>query len=117
MKAIIFSYWFEAPDELYEFCQSIGYDEFIDYHDFDLMFDERVINFCEQRLSSFLDEQVYKGRPNTKFRVGFAGAGYIRDIDVTKTWMFDYNRGVAPVIKYIDLYINKYGYLSIKNSD
>ena len=26
MKAILFDYYFEAPDELNDFCKSIGYD-------------------------------------------------------------------------------------------
>ena len=39
MKAIIFDPCFEAPDELNEFCKSIGYENTNYSNNFDLMFD------------------------------------------------------------------------------
>ena len=109
MKAVIFSLRFEAPDELIEFCKSIGYDN-PDFHTFDLMFDSRIVDFCEQRLSNLWDEKVYKGRETYKRKIGFAGAGYIRDIDITKKWRLAHNNVDAPIIDYVDIYVNDYGY-------
>lgn len=113
MKAIIFSYWFEAPDELNEFCKSIGYINPDYSKNYDLMFDNRVIEFCEQKLSNLWNEKVYKGRESYKFRVGFAGAGYIREIDTTRKWILKYNHVDAPIINYVDIDINNYGHVSI----
>ena len=48
MKAILFDYYFEAPDELNDFCKSIGYDNPNYSNNFDLMFDQRVVEFCKQ---------------------------------------------------------------------
>ena len=79
------------------------------------MFDQRVVGFCESKLSNLWDEQVYKGRKSDKFRVGFAGAGYIRDIDITKKWRFKYNQVDAPIIDYVEVSTNEYGYLSVKS--
>ncbi len=111
-KAIIFSSWLEAPDELNEFCKSIGYDE-IDYHDFKIMFDERIIEFCEKRLSRLWYEKVYKGKESYDFRCGFVDAGYIREIDTSKKWKIKYNHVDVPIIDCIDIKTNQYGYTSI----
>lgn len=113
MKAILFSYGFEAPDELNEFCKSIGYNNPNYSVNYDLMFDNRVIEFCEQRLSKLWGEYVYKGKDSNKYKIGFAGAGYIREIDTTRTWKLGYSHVDAPVIDYIKVHINKYGYLTI----
>lgn len=109
MKAIIFNRLFEAPYELYKFAVSCGYD-FFDNQNYEIMFDSRVVEFCEKRLSPLWNEMVYKGRESYKFRCGFAGAGYIRDIDVDKRWIIKYNNVDAPIITYVDVYTNKYGY-------
>ena len=114
MKAIIFGYDFDAPDELKDFIKSLGYDNF-DYRSFDIMFDSRVVEFCEQRLSPLWDEMVYKGKKNTYFRCGFAGAGYIRNIDICRKWNIKYNHVDAPIINYVDVSTNKYGYTKLIN--
>lgn len=113
MKAILFSYWFEAPDELNKFCKSIGYKNPDYSNNYDLMFDSRVVEFCEQRLSGLWNEKVYKGRDSHKFRIGFAGAGYIRDIDTTRKWRIKYSNVDAPIIDYVDINVNDYGYVSV----
>ena len=48
MKAILFDYYFEAPDELNDFCKSIGYDNPNYSNNFDLMFDQRVVELCRE---------------------------------------------------------------------
>lgn len=113
MKAILFPYWFEAPDELNEFCKSIGYDNPDYSNNYDLMFDSRVVEFCQQRLSNLWNEKVYKGRDSYKFRIGFAGAGYIRDIDTTRKWRIKYSNVDAPIIDYVDINVNEYGLVSV----
>lgn len=113
MKAILFNYWFKAPDELDEFCKSIGYDNPNYSNNYDLMFDSRVVEFCEHRLSSLWNEKVYKGRDSLDFRIGFAGAGYVREIDTTKRWRLKYNHVDAPIIDYVDINVNDYGYISV----
>ena len=113
MKAILFDYYFEAPDELNDFCKSIGYDNPNYSNNFDLMFDHRVIEFCKQRLSRLWNEQVYKGKESYKFKVGFAGAGYIREIDTTRKWRIKYNNVDAPIINYVDVNVNDYGHISL----
>ena len=112
MKAIIFSKWFEAPDELIDFAKSIGYENPDFSNDFNIMFDSRVVEFCEQRLSNLWYEMVYKGRTTHSRKIGFAGAGYIREIDTTRKWRLRYNNTSAPIIDYVDVYINTndYGY-------
>ena len=113
MKAILFDYYFEAPDELNDFCKSIGYDNPNYSNNFDLMFDQRVVEFCKQRLSRLWNEQVYKGKESYKFKIGFAGAGYIREIDTTRKWRIKYNNLDAPIIDYININVNNYGYISL----
>lgn len=112
-KAILFDYCFEAPEELIVFCRSIGYDKPDFANDFDLMFDERVISFCEERLSPLWSEKVYKGRESYNFRCGFAGAGYIREINTSRSWNLRYNKVDAPIINYVNVSTNKYGYLTV----
>ena len=113
MKAILFPYWFEAPDELNEFCKSIGYKNPDYSNNYDLMFDSRVVEFCEQRLSNLWNEKVYKGRDSYKFRIGFAGAGYIRDIDITRKWRIKYSNVDATIIAYVDINVTDYGLVSV----
>ena len=113
MKAVLFGYFFEAPDELKEFCENIGYKNHDYSTNYDLMFDSRIVEFCEQRLSSLWDEKVYKGKENYKFRCGFAGAGYIRDIDTTRKWRLKYNNVDSPIIDYVDIHVNDYGHISV----
>ena len=113
MKAILFDSYFEAPDELNNFCKSIGYENPKYSTNFDLMFDQRVVEFCEQRLSRLWNEQVYKGKESYKFRVGFAGAGDIRDIDITKKWRIRYINVDTPIVYYVDVNVNDYGYVSL----
>lgn len=112
MKAIIFSDWFEPNDEFKEFLCSIGYTN-LNFKNFDMMFDQRIIDFCSKRLTGLWDEKVYRGKESYKFKCGFSGAGYLRDINTTKKWIIKYNRVNAPVIEYVDVKVNKYGYLSI----
>lgn len=115
MKAILFDTCFEAPDELHNFCKSIGYDDNPCLYslNYDLMFDERIIEFCEQRLSNLWGEKVYKGKESYSFRIGFAGAGYIRDIDTTRKWRLKYNNVDSPIIDYVDIHVNDYGRISV----
>lgn len=113
MKAILFPRWFEAPDELNEFCRSIGYDNPDYSNNYNLMFDNRVVEFCEQRLSHLWNEDVYKGRKSPKFKIGFAGSGHIREIDTTRIWRLKYNNVDAPIVDYIDIDVNEYGMISI----
>ena len=113
MKAVLFDYFFEAPDELKEFCESIGYNNPNYSSNYDLMFDSRVVEFCKQRLSRLWNERVYKGKESYKFRCGFAGAGYIRDIDITRKWRLKYNNVDAPIVDYVDICVNNYGHVSI----
>ena len=112
MKAVVFSGWFEAPDELIEFCKNIGYEN-PDFKSLDLMFDKRIVDFCEQRLSKLWDENVYKGRQTYMRKIGFAGAGYIRDIDTTRKWRFKYSHVGAPIVDYVEIHVNDYGEISI----
>lgn len=113
MKAILFDHYFEAPDELNEFCRSIGYDNPNYSNNFDLMFDQRIVKFCEQRLSCLWNEKVYKGKESCKFRIGFAGAGYIRDIDTTRKWRIKYSNVDVPIVDYVDVKVNDYGLVSV----
>lgn len=112
-KAILFDYCFEAPEELVDFCKSIGYSNPDFANDFDLMFDQRIIEFCEKRLEPLWSEKVYKGRESYAFRCGFAGAGYIREIDTSRVWNLRHNNVDAPIINYVEVSTNKYGYLSV----
>ena len=112
-KAIIFDYCFEAPDELVDFCKSIGYSNPDFANDFDLMFDQRVVEFCEKRVEPLWSERVYKGKESYAFRCGFAGAGYIREIDTSKVWNLRHNHVDAPIVNYVEVNTNKYGYLSV----
>lgn len=112
-KAIIFDYCFEAPDELVDFCKNIGYSNPDFANDFDLMFDQRVVEFCEKRVEPLWSERVYKGKESYAFRCGFAGAGYIREIDTSKVWNLRHNNVDAPIINYVEVNTNKYGYLSV----
>lgn len=112
-KAIIFDYCFEAPDELVDFCKSIGYSNPDFANDFDLMFDQRVVEFCEKRVEPLWSERVYKGKESYAFRCGFAGAGYIREIDTSKVWNLRHNNVDAPIVNYVEVNTNKYGYLSV----
>lgn len=112
-KAIIFDYCFEAPDELVDFCKNIGYSNPDFANDFDLMFDQRVVKFCEKRVEPLWSERVYKGKESYAFRCGFAGAGYIREIDTSKVWNLRHNNVDAPIINYVEVNTNKYGYLSV----
>jgi len=113
MKAIIFSFWFEAPAELDAFCQSIGYVNPNYRNNFDLMFDQRVVEFCEARLSEFNGRKIYKGTDSRNFLVGFAGAGYVYDIDTTKKWTL-LRESSRPVINYCTVSTDKYGQIIIK---
>lgn len=114
MKAIIFPYYFEAPDELNDFCRSLGYGPNPVYcNNCDLMFDQRVVEFCEKRLSKFWTEKIYKGKSSSKFRCGFAGAGYIREIDTSRKWRLKYNNVDVPIIEYILVDTNQYGYTTM----
>lgn len=115
MKAIIFSDWFEPNDEFKDFLYSIGYTDinYKSFKNFDMMFDQRVFDFCSKKLSKLWGEKVYIGKESYKFLCGFAGAGYLRDIDITKKWIIKYNHVDAPIIEYIDVNVNNYGYVSI----
>lgn len=79
------------------------------------MFDQRVVEFCKSKLCNLWNEQVYKGRESDKFRIGFAGAGYIRDIDITKKWRVKYSQVDAPIIDYVEVCQNEYGHLTVKS--
>lgn len=113
MKAVIFSPWFEAPDELKELYMSFGRVFHHSGFDFKVSFDPRVVEFCENRAEDLWGERVYKGRSNYKYRIGFAGAGYIRDIDTTRKWRIGLNRVESPIIEYIDVVSDEFGRTNI----
>lgn len=118
-KAIIFSSWFEADDEFHEFCKSLGYNlkpnEYGNKSDlnFDIMFDPRVIEYCEKHKSKLWNEYVFKGKESFNFRCGFSGAAYFREIDTSKMWTIKYNQVDAPVITYVKIITNEYGYTNM----
>ena len=114
MKAVIFSDFFKPNDEFKEFCERLGYTDENYSKNFNLMFDERVVEFCEARLTDLWDEKVYRGRPDFDFRCGFAGSGYIREIDVDKKWIIRHNNVDAPIITYVEPEVNRYGFFSLK---
>lgn len=113
MKAILFNYFFKPTDELRDFCESIGYKNPDFSNDYDLMFDSRVVEFCEKRASFFWGEKVYKGKEDYNYRVGFAGAGYFRDVDTTKKWKLGRNHVDSLVVDYVDVCVNGYGHISL----
>lgn len=115
MKAIIFDHIFEAPEELEEFCKTLGYD-FPNYrYNRELMFDSRVIEFCEERLSEFGDVKVYKGKKDNKYKIGCAGIGCIYDIDTSRGWRIIQDNSGFPRPVYIDVLRDEYGYITIKS--
>lgn len=110
MQCVIFSSDFEPPEQLKDFLRELGYSALNPQHDFDVMFDERVVEFCKNRTTKLWGEDVYIGKETTNRKIGFHGAGYFRDIDTTRKWCITYNAVDAVVIKYIDRITNKYGY-------
>lgn len=115
MEAIIFSNWFEPDDEFEQFCKSLGYQTDRISTNFDLMFDPQIVKFCKSRRSKLWGEKVYRGKESYKFKCGFAGAGYFRDIDTTKPWVIKYNHVDAPIIEYVSVDVNEYGHLKLKS--
>lgn len=113
MKAVIFSPWFEAPDKLLEFYMSIGHVFHHSGIDFKVCFDPKVVEFCESHSEDLWGEKVYKGRSNYRYRIGFAGAGYIRDIDTNRKWRIGLNSVESPVIEYIDVVTDEFGQTQI----
>ena len=115
MKAIVFSQYFEAPDELDNYCTELGYKE-PDYTSPDIMFDQRIIDFCQERFyKSTGSEGCYIGRPSKDFLCGYAGAGYIRYIDTSRLWHIDFNLGRGtPTIQYLNIIINDHNQVIIE---
>ncbi len=113
-KAVIFSSWFEPPMEFVEFCNSIGCSfSRVVFSDSGITFDPRIVEFCEKYAEGRAGEKVYKGRKTAQYKCGFAGGGYIREIDTAKRWRLAYNNCDAPEIEYIDVRTNEYGFTKV----
>lgn len=115
MKAILFSRGFKAPDELAEIINFSYHSHSLLKQHYLIMFEPEIIEFCEQRLSPLYGEYVYKGKESSEFKCGFAGAGYIRDIDTSRKWTIESNSVGAPIITYVEVRtIQPYGYTYLR---
>lgn len=110
----MFDYCFEAPDEFLDYIKSLGYNTKTYCRNFDLMFDERVISFVEDRLVKFHGNLIYKGKDSYKFKIGFAGHMQIGEVDTSKQWIIERDRYDMFKISYVSLISNKYGFTILK---
>lgn len=116
-KALIFDSWFEAPDNLIDYIVSLGYNKRNYKNNFDLMFDERVIDFVKNNLKTFRGNNRFQGKESYNFKIGFAGCVSIVEVDTTRPWIVEYGNDDGVKIKYIKIEKNEYGYVTIKKTN
>lgn len=116
-KMVCFTFW-NPPEEFVEYAKSIGY---LNYYDLDCLFDERIVKFVEDHANWIINGEnrlynLYKGKADFNFKIGFAGFARVVQVDIDKTWRFcTKNKPFPdfPSIEYVDVSTDKYNHITI----
>lgn len=111
MKVLVYSAAFLPDDEFINFALSRGYS---DINDPAFCSDSETIKFVEERLTGRCN--IYLGRPDNNFRIGYAGFAQILEVDPNRTWQLRPNYSVCigyVDVEYIDINVDQNGRVSI----
>lgn len=127
-EVVLFSPWFEPPEEFKEMTTSLGYDitkifgnsilkigekRNKSLAESEIIFDKRIIEFIKQRETQLRGINVYKGSESLKFKIGFSGVARIATVDTSKMWMVGIDEYDLPCIEYCNVNTLKCGYTTI----
>lgn len=116
-ECVIFTRNFIPDEKFKEFIETIGYGEAdILVNRIDpgaINFDSQVIEYIKEHSNWHGWDKVeysMKGAPSTMYRIGFAGAATIVEINTDLLWTVGWDDVDNPFIRYISC--NKYNYCS-----
>lgn len=115
MKIIIYSSGFEPPIELVELAEK---RKFSSIYDPRFVCDDEAVQFVESKLTT--SHKVYLGRPNNKYRIGYAGFAQIIDVDPTRNWILveDFKECVGyQKVQYVEIITDQNGKVKFKKVD
>jgi len=116
-ECVIFGHFFIPPKDFKEFYESIGYSDSDIVINEDMSFDPRIVQYVKDHNNWHAwDKAKYamRGAPSSLFKIGFAGAATVIEVDVDRTWKIGYHNGDVPYPIYIEIKRSKYGRLVIK---
>ncbi|MCQ2748739.1 MAG: hypothetical protein MJ246_01675 [Clostridia bacterium] len=115
MKILIYSGGFMPPYELIDFAIANSYESIYDPA---FVSDPRTIEFVEARLQKPYD--IYRGKPSTRYRIGFAGFAQIVEVDPTRTWRLadDYSKCIGyQRVEYVEVVVDQNGRISVLKAE
>lgn len=119
-ECVIFDRHFIPPQEFKEFYESIGYLDYDVGMSEDMSFDPRIVQYIKNHNNWHAwDKAKYAmcGAPSSQFKIGFAGAATVIEVDVDKTWTIRYSNGDVPYPSYVKIEKSKYGRIEIKGDN
>lgn len=115
-KIIVYSDFFNAPEDLKDFAKQLGYSS---YQDENFVSDARAVAFVESKFKRY--ENIYKGEPRKGELIRSGGFAQVVKVDTDRTWMledydFDYDAGITGYkhVRYVDVSIDSNGRVTIK---
>ena len=112
MKVLYFDRHFEPKQEFIDYISSLGYKYW--WNNLTLKTDPRVIKFVEDRLEILWgNDHMYKGRESYNYRIGFAGAAIVLDVDETRKWDLKFTQTDYPIVRYVDVLTDVTGYTRV----
>lgn len=115
-ECVVFDAWFVPPEEFREFFEQRGYQP-CDMLQFGKMnFDPEIVQYIKDHANWHAwDKMKYsmKGAHSSDFKIGFAGAATIIEVDVDRPWGIKYSNGDVPYPIYYAIRSNEYNYTNV----
>lgn len=115
-EVIIFDGCFVPTIDFADYCIKKGYRA-IDFIGVSSMcFDPDIIQYVKEHSDWHAwgkAKYSMRGAKSTKFRIGFAGAATIIEVDIDRKWNIRYSNGGVPYPVYISFETNDFNYTTI----
>lgn len=115
-ECVIFDTWFVPPEEFREFFEQRGYQSCDMFQLGKMNFDPEIVQYIKDHANWHAwDKAKYsmKGAPSCDFKIGFAGAATIIEVDTDRPWCVKYSNGDIPYPVYAYIRTNEYNYTNI----
>ena len=116
-ECVVFDAWFVPPEEFREFFEQRGYQP-CDMLQFGKMnFNPEIVQYIKDHANWHAwDKMKYsmKGARSSDFKIGFAGAATIIEVDIDRPWGIKYSNGDVPYPIYYVIRSNEYNYTNVE---
>ena len=115
-ECVVFDHWFVPPEEFREFFEQRGYQSSDMLQNGKMNFDPEIVQYIKDHANwHSWDKAKYsmKGARSSDFKIVFAGAATIIEVDTDRPWGIKYSNGDVPFPIYYAIRTNEYNYTNV----